>query len=281
MTLLRKLFIGIPAAALAAVALFSCSPGSREAALSDTDWVLVWEDNFDHGLDSTVWSEIPRRKYNWRRFMSPNDSCVDFVDGNQVHRGNVNSSPATDTASYLTGGIFTADKKAFYNGRLEIRAKVGSAQGAWPTIWMLPDSTFSTDGPAAIRFPNGGEVNIMEHINHDSIVYHSVHSFYTMELHQDSIPPRYTTRVVDCGEFNTYAIELGPDSLCFFINDQPTFTYPRIDTDLEGQYPFHRPLYLIIGMQLDGPWAGAVDPAELPVEMEVDWVRFYQRPEDI
>ncbi len=34
-------------------------------------------------------------------------------------------------------------------------------------------------------------------------------------------------------------------------------------------------------MQLDGPWAGAVDPAELPVEMEVDWVRFYQRPEDI
>ena len=37
MTLLRKLFIGIPAAALAAVALFSCSPGSREAALSDTD----------------------------------------------------------------------------------------------------------------------------------------------------------------------------------------------------------------------------------------------------
>lgn len=26
-----------------------------------------------------------------------------------------------------------------------------------------------------------------------------------------------------------------------------------------------------------GAWVGAVEPADLPVEMEVDWVRFYQR----
>ena len=27
-------------------------------------------------------------------------------------------------------------------------------------------------------------------------------------------------------------------------------------------------------MQLGGSWVGAVDPKDLPVEMEVDWVRF-------
>jgi hypothetical protein len=30
-------------------------------------------------------------------------------------------------------------------------------------------------------------------------------------------------------------------------------------------------------MQLGGSWVGAVDPEDLPVEMEIDWVRFYQK----
>lgn len=30
-------------------------------------------------------------------------------------------------------------------------------------------------------------------------------------------------------------------------------------------------------MQLGGSWVGAVGPEDLPVEMEVDWVHFYQR----
>ena len=28
-------------------------------------------------------------------------------------------------------------------------------------------------------------------------------------------------------------------------------------------------------MQLGGSWVGPVHPEELPVEMEIDWVRFY------
>ena len=68
-----------------------------------------------------------------------------------------------------------------------------------------------------------------------------------------------------------------PDSLSFYVNDMHTFTYPRIQTQKEGQFPFDQPFYLLIDMQLGGSWVGAVDPKDLPVEMEVDWVRFYQR----
>jgi hypothetical protein len=28
-------------------------------------------------------------------------------------------------------------------------------------------------------------------------------------------------------------------------------------------------------MQLGGNWVGRIDPDDLPVEMEIDWVRFY------
>lgn len=76
-----------------------------------------------------------------------------------------------------------------------------------------------------------------------------------------------------------YAVELLPDSLRFFINDTHTFTYPRIDTEIEGQWPFDNQFYLLIDMQLGGSWVGEVNPDELPVEMLVDWVRFYKKEE--
>lgn len=60
------------------------------------------------------------------------------------------------------------------------------------------------------------------------------------------------------------------------LNGKRNFVYPRIETEQEGQFPFNIPQYLLIDMQLGGSWVGTVDPADLPVEMEVDWVRHYQ-----
>ncbi len=66
------------------------------------------------------------------------------------------------------------------------------------------------------------------------------------------------------------------DSLRLLINNVVTFTYPRIETELDGQFPFDAPFYLLIDMQLGGGWVGEVDPADVPVEMLIDRVRFYQ-----
>ena len=74
--------------------------------------------------------------------MSDFDSCYAMRNGNLVLRGMVNYSVPNDTAPYITGGIYTKDKVSFTNGRLEIRAKLPDAQGAWPAIWLLP-----TDAP--------------------------------------------------------------------------------------------------------------------------------------
>jgi hypothetical protein len=68
-----------------------------------------------------------------------------------------------------------------------------------------------------------------------------------------------------------------PDSLSFDINGLHTFTYPRIETDKEGQFPFNRDYHLLIDMQLGGSWVGRVEPVDLPVEMRIDWVRFYKK----
>ena len=117
----------------------------------------------------------------------------------------------------------------------------------------------------------------MERLSADTFAYQTVHSYYTLELKKDNEPPHYSTGTIKPDDYNVYAVEMYDDSLSFFINDTHTFTYPRIKTELEGQFPFpEAPYYLLIDMQLGGNWVGAVDPAGLPVEMLVDWVRFYE-----
>lgn len=72
-----------------------------------------------------------------------------------------------DTARFVTGGLYTKHKRTIEYGKVEVRAKLGQAQGAWPAIWMLPDRD--------IAWPNGGEIDIMEHLNFDPMAYQTVH----------------------------------------------------------------------------------------------------------
>lgn len=125
------------------------------------------------------------------------------------------------------------------------------------------------------RWPKGGEIDIMEHLNYDNIVYQTIHTYYSYTLGIKD-PVSGGTNKINKDDYNIYALELHPDKLVFFVNDNHTFTYPRIETDKEGQFPFDNDFYLLIDMQLGGSWVGSVDPKELPVEMHIDWVRFYK-----
>lgn len=235
-----------------------------------SDWSLVWEENFNQKqtFDPQVWSKIPRGKADWNNYMTDFDSCYDMRKGKLILRGIVNHTQRQDTASYLTGGVYTKGKKTFSNGRIEICAKLNAAKGAWPAIWMLPEHA---------KWPSGGEIDVMERLNYDSIVYQTVHSHYTYTLGIKDHPKSHSTGAIRPDQYNVYAVEMYPDSLSFYVNDVHTFTYPHIQTKEEGQFPYNQPFYLLIDMQLGGSWVGAVDPEDLPVEMEVDWVRFYQR----
>lgn len=230
---------------------------------------LLWEDNFDMqtSFDTAYWTKIPRGTSDWNRNMSYYDSCYGLRDGKLILRGIVNRNVPNDTAPFLTGGVYTKDKVSFGFGRWEVRAKLNGAQGAWPAFWLLPQNG---------SWPDAGEIDIMEHLNYDLVVYQTVHNSYTYRLRIKSNPPQGATGNIDPNAFNTYAVELYRASLVFCINNKKTFTYPRMKTDKEGQFPFDKhQYYLLVDMQLSGSWVGSVKLEDLPVEMEIDWVRFY------
>ena len=260
---MRKRVTGLWVGLLLSV-LFSCGKSTPE-------WQLVWEDNFDQtdSFDNASWSKRPRGISDWNNYMTDFDSCYAMRDGNLILRGIINYSLPTDTAPFITGGVFTQGKVGFSDGRVSVRARLHGATGAWPAIWMLPEDE---------GWPNGGEIDIMERLNNDTIAYQTVHSAYTHTLGIKDNPVQGGIGTINRDDYNVYSVEMYSDSLVFFINDNRTFAYPRIQTDKEGQFPFtDKQFYLLIDMQLGGSWVGGVEAKDLPVEMEVDWVRFYRK----
>lgn len=253
--------------------IFSCSyhkkPAIDNKEKKTEQWKMVWHEEFDgNTLDAKRWSRISRGTSDWNNYMSKADTCYLLRNGKLILKGFKNTFLPEDTAKYLTGGVTTKGKVSFMNGKISIKAKLNPATGAWPAFWMLPNEG---------KWPLGGEIDIMERLNFDNFVYQTVHSHYTVNLGIKNNPPHSGTQYINPNDFNTYSVEMYDDRLVFKVNENQTFTYPKIQTDKENQYPFNKEFYLLLDMQLGGNWVGNIRDEELPVEMEIDWVRFYKK----
>ena len=235
-------------------------------------YALVWHDEFDSGtLDNTVWSKIWRSKADWATHMSSNDALYAIDDGNLVMRGVVNDFLKKDTASVLTGGVWTRNRKTFGFGRVEVRAKFDVAQGYWPAIWMLP--SVNKD----LNWPYGGEIDIMEHFDGSLMVDQTIHTDYTVNQGKRNRPPQSARSAYHIGDYNTYGMERFQDSLVFFVNGNRTFNYPRYRKGVNGQFPFSQhDYYLIMDVQLGRKGGPKIDMTSLPVELRIDYVRYYE-----
>lgn len=243
----------------------------RKKGRHDPNWKLVWKDDFNKPeIDSSKWSKVPEGTSDWNRHMSDDPACYALSDGKLFLRGIENPDTSGDKRPFLTGGIYSKGKFAFQYGKIEIRAKLGCAQGAWPAMWMLAETNKYG------KYPRNGEIDIMEHLNFDTIVYQTTHSYYTLELKQENTPPHSGTAALNIDDFNTFGLEWYPDRLIFTLNGKETFRYPRLQNVDVSQWPYDQPFYILIDQQLGGGWVGAVNPGHLPVEMVVDWVKVYQ-----
>lgn len=258
-----------------------------------TSWVLVWEDQFDTGhLDTNKWTKIglyesERFKKQlpdlgidknawktirnaWSSYMTAiNQKAVQFSNNSILLNAVINTdTTGFDNRPYHTGGIWTEQKFAFQYGRVEIRARLEPAYGAWPAIWMLPFNPKYNN-------QHNGEIDIMERLNHDTFVYQTIHSHWNLNLGLET-PKRFDTGSIEPDSFHVYSVAWYPDKLILAIDGKTVLSYPKLSGGGTFQWPFDQPFYLILDQQLEG-WPGNVTkPEELPITMEIDWVRLYQ-----
>ena len=236
-------------------------------------WKLVWKEDFKgKTIDESVWSRVPKGPSDWDDMMFPRSDLAYIENGQLVLLGKVNDPSSSDTTPFVTGGIWSSGKKSFRLARFEIRAKFNNVQGFWPAIWLMPD--------APLPSPNYAEIDIMEHVNFEKEVHQTVHSHYTLHIDKEKVLPQSIAPMHKVGDWNTYAAEIHPDSICLFVNNHKTLTYPRIPGK-EYQFPWADiPFYMILSNQLGGQWVGPVNqPEQLPSELRIDWIRVYEKRE--
>jgi beta-glucanase (GH16 family) len=235
-------------------------------------WKLVWEDDFAGDvLNEKNWSRCWRGTADWNNTASQDPELVKVENGVLRLIGIENKDREKDSAPYLTGALNSKGKFSFQYGKVQVRARFKSAQGAWPALWMLG---------AEKGWPANGEIDLMEHLNFDDKVYQTVHSEYTVKIDKTNTPRKGGTAKINRDDWNTYGCEWTEDKIVLTVNGKPAHTYPRVPEKGEKQWPFNQPFYFILSMQIGGNWVnskGATNPEHYPAWLEVDWVRVYQR----
>lgn len=242
---------------------------------SSKDIIFRDEFNKDGTPDPDKWVLCKKETSDW------NDEMSESYDQAYVKDGNLVLVAEKVNGVYKAGGIESYNKFSFTFGKVEVRARITQyPNGAFPAIWMMPQKS------AYPGWPNGGEIDIMEHVRQEANIHQTVHTNYTYVLNIKD-PANTKPTVCNYGDYNIYGVEWNENELIFSVNGQTTFTYPNLklaDEAEKMQWPFTKDasFYLILNMGLggdkEGSWAGPIDDDKLPAIMEIDWVRVSKLP---
>lgn len=233
-------------------------------------WTLVFEDNFNTtgSFDNSKWHYCPRGTPSWAKYLT---STPDYasLDGSNLVLKMDNKTISGDAVPYHSGGIQTSGKFAFKYGKVEVRAKFTQGIGSWPAIWMMPESPVAYGG-----WPNSGEIDIMEHVNNESVIHQTIHNGTVTNSNGASSATKSSR--YNAADFNTYGIIWEENKIEFYLNGVLQYTYNKPANATSAQWPFDKPFYLILNQAGGSGWPGPITDSNLPFQMQVDWVRISQ-----
>jgi len=161
-------------------------------------------------------------------------------------------------------------KRAWQYGWFEARIKVSDVKGTWPAFWMMPVNFHS--------WPADGEIDIMEEVGyHPDFVSSSLHANAHVHSNGTQVTHEMYCKGAE-GEFHTYAIEWTAQNITTYVDGKVQLSYDNRGLG-HDDWPYDDPFYVIFNLAWGGDWGGAqgVDESALPVTMEVDYVRVFQK----
>lgn len=254
------------------LSLKSIKIGEKSASVNLSQSDLIWSDEFNTvgSFDTTKWSYAERGTVAWNRYMTHTTDYVS-TDGSNLLLRMDNAVIPGDNVPYHAGGVKSIGKFSMRYGKVEVRAKFTQGRGSWPAIWMMPEPATQYAG-----WPGGGEIDIMEHVNNENVVYHTIHNASVTNSNGGSTASKAASFSVN--NFNIYTMEWTPNAIRFYVNNVLQYTYSRNASAGWQQWPFDVPFYLILNQAGGAGWPGPITNADLPFSMQVDYVRVYSIP---
>jgi len=241
------------------------------ACSQQSEWDLVWSEEFESSgaPDEQSWIyEIGHVRNKELQYYTDSPRNVVIRDGICTITARLESEDSITSTSINTRG-----KMEFLYGRIEVSARIPSALGSWPAIWMLGSNIREAGWPAC------GEIDIMEHVGFDpDLIHANIHT----EAYNHKIGTNKGNRIQVAyphEDFHVYSVEWYEDHMDFFFDDSLYFTFQN---DLAGDadtWPFDKPQDLMLNLAYGGSWGGqnGVDTSLLPLTFEIDYVRYYTK----
>ena len=275
---------------IAAIAtMLHCSSVYAE---SKDNYRLVWADEFniDGKLNKEDWNYekgfVRNQEPQW--YQEDNAVCKDGclvitarnekVKNTSYEAGSKDWRKNQEFAQYSSSSVTTALKHEILYGRMEVRAKIPTASGAWPAIWCLGNKQKSGAWPAC------GEIDILEFYT-KSILANVAwsDSVGNSKWNTKQIPfTHFTERDKKWSEkFHVWRMDWDEESIKLYLDDELLNTTPLSRTQQKtGGYckvsdPFKQPLFIILNLALRK--TDNIDQKALPMKYYIDYVRFYQK----
>jgi beta-glucanase (GH16 family) len=251
---------------------------------------LVWSDEFNTNgkPDPKNWTYengfVRNRELQW--YQAANANCINgilVIEGRKENipnpsykEGSTDWRAGRQFAQYTSASIRTQGLFQWMYGRLEVRAKIDTALGAWPAIWTLG---------ATGRWPLGGEIDIMEFYRSNNTPTILANAAWGRN---EKGAPIWNTKKIPLShftandpdwpnKFHVWRMDWTKDVINLYLDDELLNTQPLDQTlNPDGSNPFQQPHYLLLNLAL-GENGGDPSYSKFPIRYEVDYVRLYKQ----
>jgi autotransporter-associated beta strand protein len=240
-------------------------------------WAMPWSDEFSGtAVDGGNWSIGTGA----RRDATNTASAV------SVGGGALTVKTYTEGGKHYTGWLGSNGKFENCFGYWEARIRFNSAAGMWSAFWLQPYGINNVGDPAG----NGTEIDIVEHRRQDSGGA-DMRNKSAMNIHWDgygadhkSVGSTVTNPGVDAtslqGNYHTYGLLWEAGKYTLFLDGTAVWSTTAAVSNVRQ--------WIYLTSEVDnGAWAGSIpaagygDRTTTTTQFDVDYVRFYQRDEQV
>lgn len=262
-------------------------------SFQQSTYALVWSDEFENDgsiylvdqtnvLDPAKWHHQTFAPNGGSWFNGEQQHYTDLTTNSYVSNGtlkikaikeNYNSSENGTTKNYTSARLNS--KYAFTYGKVEVRAKLPSAQGTWPAIWTLGQNIseqgayWQTQGYGTTGWPACGEIDIMEQDSNKSITSGAFHFGPDYTQHQ------YTTNHISVTDtennWHIYSMIWNEEGISLMVDGIEFHNTSNVDMSY-----FQANQFILLNVAMGGALGGSIDPNFSSAIMEIDYVRVYQ-----
>ena len=233
----------------------------------------LWHDEFDGStIDTSKWTFETGNGTegwgNWEKEYYTNNSENAYVSDGKLH-----IRATLDNGVYHSARLITKGKFDFTYGTIEARIALPVGKGIWPAFWMLGANIDE------VGWPKCGEIDIIEAVNSEHIVYGTNHWANGEEYAQygnNTNNFRDQEYPLDITQFHDYKMTWDKQFIRMSVDG---FTYHEISiqNNAGDTEEFHKPFFILLNVAVGGNWPGfEIDDTQFPNEMIVDYIRVYQ-----